>query len=314
MAHWISEAVESVLTQTYDSYEIIVVDDGSDDDTCTLLGQYAPHITYVYQQNAGINAARTRGLNQAKGEYITLLDADDRWLPDKLEEQINFMRTCPHLDLIFTDFYNFDDTGVTKRTFLDNNEPFKQISTESISNEHPNWKICEQNLLYHYLRGNFILPSTLMIKKDTCEKFNIWESDFMPRETYEFFVRSLHQLNVAVIDKALVHRRIHRTSLTFLNAERFHQKTITICKNAQSYPWIDDSSRLFLREQLVTSHFLLGKYYLSKGKVLQARKLLKYAYSESRQLHQLAPLLSTYILTPKLILVLKRIKHAFPRM
>lgn len=305
MAHYISEAIESVLTQTYGDYEIIVVDDGSDDDTREVLNQYAPHITYVYQQNAGINGARTCGLNQANGEYITLLDADDRWLPDKLDQQVNFMRTCPHLDLIFTDFCSFKDGELPRWVFLENNEPFKQIVTESISNDHPFWKTFKQNFLCQYLRGNFILPSTLMIRKDTCQKFNIWESDFMPRETYEFFVRSLNFLNVAFIDKVMVHRRIHETSIMHLNRERHHQKTIIICENAQNYPWIDDSSKHFLQEQLVASHLTLCKYYFSQGKIGEACKSFQRAYTKSRHLHQLLHQLA--------LLILKRIKGALNR-
>jgi glycosyltransferase involved in cell wall biosynthesis len=89
----VRNAIDSILNQTYTNIEIIVVDDGSTDDTRDILADYAQkgQITYIYQKNAGVSAARNAGLKIAKGEWIAFLDSDDTWLPDKLRRQMQIV-------------------------------------------------------------------------------------------------------------------------------------------------------------------------------------------------------------------------------
>lgn len=88
---WLTEAVDSVLFQTYKNYEIIIINDGSLEDDKDFISKYAEHIAYYKTQNNGPGAARNLGIEKSKGEYIAFLDSDDIWLPKKLERQINFM-------------------------------------------------------------------------------------------------------------------------------------------------------------------------------------------------------------------------------
>ena len=91
-ANIVSEAIDSVLAQTYKNYEIIVVDDGSEDDTKTVLKKrYNDHIRYIYQPNKGPSAARNRGIHESKYDLIAFLDSDDLWLSKKLEMQVSVM-------------------------------------------------------------------------------------------------------------------------------------------------------------------------------------------------------------------------------
>src|SRR6185295_19151753 len=82
-ARWLPECIESALQQTLTAHEIIVVDDGSTDDTREVVSRYP--VRHIYQKNAGVSAARNRGIQEATGEWIALLDGDDYWLPRKLE-------------------------------------------------------------------------------------------------------------------------------------------------------------------------------------------------------------------------------------
>src|SRR5215211_9350661 len=86
-AHFLGEAIESVLSQSYRNFEILVVDDGSTDNTSEVASRYE-RVRIVRQENRGLSGARNRGLREAKGEYVVFLDADDRLLPGALEASL----------------------------------------------------------------------------------------------------------------------------------------------------------------------------------------------------------------------------------
>ena len=91
------EAIDSVLSQTYGNFELIVVDDGSTDSTQDLLSLYAEKIIALRTEHAGPSAARNQGILQARGEFIAFLDSDDLWLPDKLKTQVDFFSSSPEV-------------------------------------------------------------------------------------------------------------------------------------------------------------------------------------------------------------------------
>ena len=100
--HLVGEAVASVLGQTVPPLEVIVVDDGSTDDTRDRLRPYLPRVTYLHQTNQGVSAARNHGIRKARGEFIAFLDSDDVWHPRKLELQLGTFRARPELGLLGT--------------------------------------------------------------------------------------------------------------------------------------------------------------------------------------------------------------------
>lgn len=99
--NYLRQAIESVLAQTYPDFEIVVVDDGSTDDTAAVVGSLAdPRIVYIRQENTGRSAARNRGMQEARGEFIALLDDDDLYLPHKLVNQAAYLDAHPEVDLV----------------------------------------------------------------------------------------------------------------------------------------------------------------------------------------------------------------------
>src|SRR4051812_26931964 len=98
---YLREAIESVLAQTYSPVELIVVDDGSEDATGALATGFGRRLHYVRQPNGGMGAARNTGLSLATGDYLAFLDADDRFLPDKLERQMAVFEADPSVDMVF---------------------------------------------------------------------------------------------------------------------------------------------------------------------------------------------------------------------
>lgn len=114
----IATALRSVLAQTYQDFEIVVVDDGSTDNGATIVEQnYDPRIRLIRQANAGVSAARNRGIAEAKGEYVAFLDADDEWMPGFLEEIVALQQEFPECKAQATN-YTFCSNGVKSSTIL----------------------------------------------------------------------------------------------------------------------------------------------------------------------------------------------------
>ncbi|HEX6750633.1 MAG TPA: glycosyltransferase family 2 protein [Longimicrobium sp.] len=110
---FVREAVESVQAQGVDDLQIVVVDDGSTDDTPEVLAALRdPRLEVVRTPNRGISAARNEGLARARGRYVAFLDADDRWRPDKLRRQLGVLEGDPSLAAVFSNFVRFDEKGV----------------------------------------------------------------------------------------------------------------------------------------------------------------------------------------------------------
>lgn len=122
---WLCEAVESVLNQTYDNFEIIVVNDGSIENMDDFLDQYGDKIIYKYKENGGAATARNLALEIATGDYIAFLDSDDMWLSNKTEKQISFMEKVNAM-WSHTGFYNWNpDTDSVKK--VDNSSDYGYV-------------------------------------------------------------------------------------------------------------------------------------------------------------------------------------------
>lgn len=110
-AQYLREAIDSVLAQTYRDIEVIVVDDGSKDDSRAVLESYGDTIKAIFQQNQGVAAARNNGAAASDGEYIAFLDADDAWLPTKIERQIDRFADSETLGLVHVGVDEVDSEG-----------------------------------------------------------------------------------------------------------------------------------------------------------------------------------------------------------
>ena len=180
-ANFITEAIVSVLAQDYPDMEIVVIDDGSDDDTEVILRPYKNKIRYLYQDNKGLGEARNRGIKEAHGKYIALLDSDDLWLPDKLHLQIACMEAKPEVELCCTNFHQFNDEGIIKgkdqesweayqrygltlNSIFSNEEPLANVVGPEL-NHYGNGSLLFGNIFSEYLFGPLLLSSTAMLKR-----------------------------------------------------------------------------------------------------------------------------------------------------
>lgn len=117
---YISEALDSLLAQTYFNWECIIVDDGSSDNTREVVKDYVEkdeRFIYIYQQNKGVSAARNEALRKAKGAFFQLLDADDMLKPEKLALHVSLFQLNKNIDLVYSNALLFDDDGNKERSF-----------------------------------------------------------------------------------------------------------------------------------------------------------------------------------------------------
>jgi glycosyltransferase involved in cell wall biosynthesis len=111
-SQYILEALDSVFAQSFTDFEVIVVDDGSTDDTRQKIHNYPHAIRYFYQENGGPSKARNLGIRESKGKYIAFLDANEIWLPSKLDKQLAEFKKNPELGMVITENCLFDRRGV----------------------------------------------------------------------------------------------------------------------------------------------------------------------------------------------------------
>src|SRR5436309_555737 len=112
-AHFLGQAIDSALAQTFRDFEIIVIDDASTDDTPEVMGSYAGRgrVRYYRIDHSGATRAKNEGMRRARGRYVALLDSDDLWHPEKLERQLELFRQAPDLGVVYTRRQIIDPAG-----------------------------------------------------------------------------------------------------------------------------------------------------------------------------------------------------------
>jgi glycosyltransferase involved in cell wall biosynthesis len=190
----IAATLESVLAQTFSDYEIIVVDDGSTDQTTTVLARYVSSITLITQQNHGLSGARNAGARVASGEWLALLDADDSWTPSKLRRTATAISANPDAVMFFSDANCFDLNGVTfKGPFM----PSNPVASPTMDD---------------MMAGRFqILPSSAVISRDAYTAVGGFSEKFRGASGFEdvFFWLGLREVGYfSYIPEKLVNYRL----------------------------------------------------------------------------------------------------------
>ncbi|MDR3631635.1 MAG: glycosyltransferase family A protein [Desulfocapsaceae bacterium] len=218
-------AVESVLSQSYDNVEIIVVDDGSNDDTKEIICGLDFNIKYIFQCNAGVSAARNTGLKAASGDYIAFLDSDDVWLPWKLEAQLRVLQAFPKAGMIWTDMTAVNENGLILHTsylkrmygayeFFDCDKQFaKRRELSEIWKECPaayaNVKCYTGNIFSWMFMGNLVHTSTVLLRRKCQEKVGLFDLDLIRSgEDYDFHFRTCRVSEVVYLDMPSIHYQV----------------------------------------------------------------------------------------------------------
>ncbi len=183
----IQEAIDSVLDQDFRDYELIVVDDGSDDNTPAILAAYGKKFTVMDQSNTGVSAARNRGIAAAAGQLIAFLDSDDLWLPQKLSTQVKFFQDNPDA------FIN-----QTQEHWIRNG-----VRVNPQKRHHKfSGMIFEQSLALC-----LVSPSAVMIKKNLFDVVGVFDESLPACEDYDLWLRISCRYPVHLIDTPLIIKR-----------------------------------------------------------------------------------------------------------
>lgn len=191
---YIERAIRSILQQTYNHYEIIIVDDGSTDGTQEIirnLERIENRIRYIkLDENQGPAHARNVGMQEAKYDYIAFLDSDDEWLPNKLELQMKkMMESSEETALIFCRMGGIDRGGVNRFVCPD----------ESIKKE-----ILEGNIFWSLLYANVIGTPSILIRRDCVERVGGFKESLMCLEDWEWVLRIAKKWRIGFVDEILV--------------------------------------------------------------------------------------------------------------
>jgi glycosyltransferase involved in cell wall biosynthesis len=224
---YVEDAVESVLDQTYRRFEIIVVDDGSTDDTAGRLEKYRDAVRVVTQENRGSSRARNVGLGLARGEYVAFLDADDRWRPRKLEWQLACFREIGDVGMVFTDFSAIDpDGGIVAGSYLDGAfgvfkeygitlseilRDSRRIPGTGPGSDSGGFRAHFGPAFRELCKGNFILPSTTLFRRSQIERIGLrFNETYRCAIDQDFHLRFALHHPVAYLDAVTAEYRIGR--------------------------------------------------------------------------------------------------------
>ena len=244
---YLPETIDSVLAQTYPNIEIIVVDDGSTDDSVEVLKSYGDKIKWFEQTNQGVAKARNRAFAESAGDFIAFLDSDDVWMPRKLEEQLK-MFDNGEIGLVHCGYSDFDG----KNTLC---EYLQGLSG----------RVADEMLLYKrpVILGN---GSGAVITRKAFEKVGGFDSSVVPAEDWEFFYQVARRYKVAFVPEILLEYRKHETN-AHLNVGRMEKALL----NAYKKIFSEDEANLkpIKRRCYSRIHIILAGSYYQMGNYSQ---------------------------------------------
>ena len=230
-AKYLPECVESCLGQSYPNLEIVVIDDGSTDDTIDVLRSYQGKIEYHYQENAGLAEARNTGHRIASGKYIAWLDADDIAHPERILLQALYLEKHGDVVLVCTNFCAFDEMGKKYDEYATRyysqlqvpggvEEILPEIEEIDSGSYHAgnrtiaSAKIFSGDGRHKLIWGNFIHPPTIMMRKSACKKAGELKKNIPTQEDWEYFFRISKYGMIAWIDYPLLQYRLHSQQMS----------------------------------------------------------------------------------------------------
>lgn len=176
-ARYLRDALDSVFGQTVRNFEVVLIDDGSTDDTKDVIKQYGSEIRYFYQENSGRSVARNRGLAEARGEYIAFLDSDDIWYPDHLQRQFDYLDR--HSDTVFLHGL-IDEIREDGTKEIRGSQQLARLFAKANKKKYTYEKLLDSCLIF---------TSTLLVSRKLLEEVGGYAPGLLAREDLELYLR-----------------------------------------------------------------------------------------------------------------------------
>lgn len=283
-AHIVRETLDSVLAQSYPDLEILIIDDGSTDNTWGVITTYNDsRIRYFYQNNGGLSAARNTGLEVARGEFIAFVDSDDLWYPWKLAAQIEIFKRHPEVGLIWSDMSTFATLSggiLADRHLRDYYSVYRTVDIERtitragtlgdlVSDAPPQIAACPYyvgDVFEHMFSGNLVHPSTAIVRRDRLRRSGPFEPEVTGTgaEDYHFYFRIASHGPVAFLDVPSTLYRIHPAQMSTCNRLEEARGNLSVMMHwAERRP--PTVAQPMIRRSLASSHAWLGAEELNAG-------------------------------------------------
>ena len=273
---YIEEAIRSVLSQDYPAIELIVVDDGSQDGTPEVAEGFGGRVRVLRQTNAGPAAARNRGMEAARGEFIAFLDADDVWLPGKASMQVRHLQDYPAVSVVFSDFVRWysqaDGTFLAPPTPISANTPQSQAPVQS------GW------IYKDILLDSLIHIITAMVRRSVIETVGGFDETLATGEDYDFWLRVSHRFRADKLSRTLACYRIHATSITKIPRRENNEYRVLLKALAAYGPAGPDNVAAparALRERMFQLCFSHGYFHIRSGDPQVAQEAFRAAAHHS---------------------------------
>lgn len=203
---YLAEAIESVRNQSYHPVEIVVVDDGSSDDTASIIMSFAD-VRYIYQSNQGQAAAKNTGMDVSLGAFFAFLDADDKWLPKKLSIQVDYLTRHPNVDCVIGGMINFLEPGIPLPAWMKEDSFKSAIAGYS--------------------------PGTLLVRREVMDKVGSFDPSYKHADDCDWFFRAKDTgITIAVLPHAVHRRRIHSKNRSYERQAKGATEILRVVKSS----------------------------------------------------------------------------------
>jgi glycosyltransferase involved in cell wall biosynthesis len=251
-AHYIQKALDSVMAQTYQDFEVIVIDDGSTDNTREVVKQYGEKVRYFYQENTGIPGARNAGIRNSAGDYIAFLDSDDYWVKEKLERQMALFSEHPEYGMVASCCASIEQDG----SFREKNRPGKS-----------GW------ILEDIFQKNFIRTSSAIVKRECLEKIGLFDEELQQCQEYDLWMHIAVYYPIGFINESLsvYVDNPHGISTESLTGRLFRLKALEKEYLRKRIP------EKMYKKRIAAMCLHIGRHYVKKGENQKGETYLKRA-------------------------------------
>jgi len=247
-SRWISQSIESVLAQTCKDFELIIVDDGSTDNSREIISSYLydERVHYIYQENRGFSGALNRGIRESRGAFIGFIGQDDLYMPNKLQVQVKYFNEHKDADLIHSNYCFVDSSGRIIRV--------RDIKIPRFSSK--------EKLIEYLFINNFIGFETALVKRRCFDKVGLFDERMVGFSDHDMWLRIAGEFNIAYIDLILVKKREHELQFSKTAVEKcLRDEFLMTSKAIKQYPFLEKA----VRKKLAGLYYKWSITLLEKG-------------------------------------------------